>query len=439
MAADANIFQQFLRPVRSVQDYSNDLDAAEGNKLALAAARLKGQQDQQSIADDQTYRTAAQQAGGDQNALVKALMGRGLVKQAQAIQTGMLDTEAKRGTIAKTKMELEKGGIDLEESKRLASLKRAIAFNSPQDAILDIQTRLNNGEFTQEQADQHLGGIPQDQAGFDMWQLNLTKKLLSPEKRVEMVTPKPVEVSDNQTKFFRDMNPGSPTYGKVVDGTTMQIQATPGEVLNDKRSREEGDKNRGVTMRGQNMTDVRAKETNRIAAENKQDKPMTDSQSKAALFGTRMQQANKILDSLAESGTTTSVPGIDAGYGVGSVVNTMASKNQQQLAQAKRDFINAVLRRESGAVIGASEFASGDKQYFPQIGDSKEVIAQKKANRETAMRGILAEVPESRRAEIVGQISGDSRPEGEWGGSSNSKKPVPKTLSGYKYLGVVQD
>ena len=63
------------------------------------------------------------------------------------------------------------------------------------------------------------------------------------------------------------------------------------------------------------------------------------------------------------------------------------------LDQAKRDFTNAVLRRESGAAIAQSEFDSADKQYFPQIGDSDKVIAQKARARQIAIQGVLAEVP----------------------------------------------
>lgn len=135
-------------------------------------------------------------------------------------------------------------------------------------------------------------------------------------------------------------------------------------------------------------------------------KPLTDAQSKAALFGTRMQEANVIFDELEKQGTTTSIPGSRSGMGVGAVISALSPESQQRLDQAKRDFINAVLRRESGAVISDSEFANAEKQYFPQIGDSKEVIAQKKRNREIAQRGIMAEVPQGKRASLAAEISG---------------------------------
>ena len=56
MAADSNIFAQYLRPVKSMQDYSNDMDAAEQNKMALAAGRMKAQQDQQELSDNNAFR-----------------------------------------------------------------------------------------------------------------------------------------------------------------------------------------------------------------------------------------------------------------------------------------------------------------------------------------------------------------------------------------------
>jgi hypothetical protein len=173
--------------------------------------------------------------------------------------------------------------------------------------------------------------------------------------------------------------------------------------MRDETTRSEGALNRIVTVAGQNKLDARARELNQITADNK---PLTEGQSKSALFGSRMMMANKIFDTLEQAGTTTSTPGINTGYGVGSLVNALSSANQQQLMQAKRDFLNAVLRRESGAVIGESEFVNGEKQYFPQVGDTKQVITQKRANREAAMRGVLVDVPERRRAEIVKEITG---------------------------------
>ena len=132
-------------------------------------------------------------------------------------------------------------------------------------------------------------------------------------------------------------------------------------------------------------------------------KPLTEGQSKALLFGTRMKEANETLEKLSTKGVdrpsnlkraTDVVPNAMGGALLQTGANALQSDEQQQVEQAQRDFLNAVLRRESGAVISDQEFDNGRKQYFPQIGDGETVKAQKKRNRDVAMRGILEEVPD---------------------------------------------
>lgn len=72
----------------------------------------------------------------------------------------------------------------------------------------------------------------------------------------------------------------------------------------------------------------------------------------------------------------------------GYAANYMSGPDFQKFDQARRDFVNAVLRRESGAAISASEFDNATKQYFPQPGDSKEKIAEKRKNRQDAIAGV---------------------------------------------------
>ena len=113
-------------------------------------------------------------------------------------------------------------------------------------------------------------------------------------------------------------------------------------------------------------------------------KPMTESQANANLFATRMETADKTLAKLDTQGTdffaslASKAPG----------GNYLLTPEYQMFMQAKLDFLNAVLRKESGAVIGAEELAKGDQQYFPQPGDSPKVIAQKAENRKTAIKGV---------------------------------------------------
>ena len=134
--------------------------------------------------------------------------------------------------------------------------------------------------------------------------------------------------------------------------------------------------------------------------------PLNDVQSKALQFGSRMEESSRNLTRLADQGVTQ--PGLIKraadSVGLGMAANWTQSPEQQQVEQSQRDFINAVLRRESGAAIADSEFDNARKQYFPQPGDSQDVIDQKLKNRAIATAGIKAEVPNADQR--IGQVIG---------------------------------
>lgn len=103
-------------------------------------------------------------------------------------------------------------------------------------------------------------------------------------------------------------------------------------------------------------------------------------------FLLRTQESNKVLNDLEEQGTRFMQQNLEAApFGLG---NYGRDPEFQKFDQARRDFVNAILRRESGAVISDQEFDNANKQYFPVPGDSAEVIAQKRRNRETAIEGL---------------------------------------------------
>jgi hypothetical protein len=124
------------------------------------------------------------------------------------------------------------------------------------------------------------------------------------------------------------------------------------------------------------------------------EKPMTETQSNATAYGMRMKEANAILEDLAKKGVLKGAV-IEAtpliGGALGQVLPSAlggTSAAQQQVNQAKSNFITAVLRKESGAVISDSEFDREDKKYFPQINDNASVIKQKENARKLAIKAI---------------------------------------------------
>jgi hypothetical protein len=95
-----------------------------------------------------------------------------------------------------------------------------------------------------------------------------------------------------------------------------------------------------------------------------------------------MEQSNK---SIAD-GVGTSLAGkIASGIPLGNYVQ---SPEYQKYKQASSNFITALLRQESGAAISKTEFDRYDREYMPQPGDSREVLAQKTEARRVAIEGM---------------------------------------------------
>jgi hypothetical protein len=138
-------------------------------------------------------------------------------------------------------------------------------------------------------------------------------------------------------------------------------------------------------------------------------KALTEGQAKAVAFSARMESADKVLATLSRKGVLTTIPGGMGNNAVGSTITAMSTAEQQQLGQAKRNFVNALLRRESGAVIGADEFANADRQYFPQVGDSRPVIEQKARERRVAIEGMRADVPKGKQGDVDRISGGDAQ------------------------------
>ena len=76
---------------------------------------------------------------------------------------------------------------------------------------------------------------------------------------------------------------------------------------------------------------------------------------------------------------------------LGSTAENLAtSPNRQVYKNAAMDWITANLRKESGAVISEIEFARDFVKFFPQIGDSQQVIKAKQEARKNAEKGMKA-------------------------------------------------
>ncbi len=208
----------------------------------------------------------------------------------------------------------------------------------------------------------------------------------------------PLQVDTGTSIEFRD--PRDPT--KVLQVIPKSQMPTAGQVV----EREEG------TF----LVDTRTGQAKPVVGPQGQaligGKPLTETQSNAVAFGMRAVESNKLVTDLENKGFTNTgvirtavggtmgqapIVGEKLEQGVRSTFNVLPqvlggpSPEQQQVDQARRNFITAVLRKESGAVISPKEYSDEERKYFPQLGDSDKVIKQKQDARKLAIQALEAQ------------------------------------------------
>ena len=429
--ASPNVFASLLQPVRSIYDYQQQLGDIDAQQAQLAQVKRKNALEDAALARSEAERSAfmgaLNQAGGDQEKLISALSGPGatpeMFQRAQALQAAKIKASL---DAANAQKDLAQAGKATEEtaSERLKKYRDAFGqAPTPQHAAQILMAQYQDplvGPIARQMGPlmQVANAIPQTGPEFEQWKMRqalgmekyaehldrqqtqaLTAARNAQIARNDLVTPEGginQPLLDAKAAIARSgasnisMGLGSPVAITGPNGQPMLVQP-PNKA---------GGKAQVVTIDGMPVTPASA------------DKAMTDAQAKANLFGTRAKEADAIVQQLAQSGVDrpSLAQSLTSGEGrTGQLATALATPQQQQLDQAQRDFINAVLRRESGAVISPSEFDNARKQYFVQPGDSPQVISQKARNRQTAIGGILAEVPEGRqgvkRTQSVGKPS----------------------------------
>ena len=181
---------------------------------------------------------------------------------------------------------------------------------------------------------------------------------------------------------------------------------------------------------------------------------MTEAQSNAAMFGGAMAQAQNTIKQLEKSGTVKNavVPGLLTGlaqmvpFGVGENIGNVIQStfnadptgligpnaDQQKLAQSQLAFATAYLRKTSGAAFGASEVSNTIKEFFPLIGDSQKVIAQKEAARDRAVEGMKMSTSKEGRKYIEGYGGGGAAAGGGGIPNATPTNPLGLTIPGVR-------
>ncbi len=365
---DTSIYNN-LQPVKVASPFENAAMLAQiqngqnSNKLAQLqfSQAQQAQSDRNALAD--AYRGAVGTDGAvDYNKLIPGLAAGGQGAQVPAVMKQKLDYEKAAREAEKAQLEghLQKinalgqimGGVKDQASYDMAKQQAAQIFGP--DFVAQIPPQYDPAFIQQKQQE---AMTVADQLG-QKW--------------------KQLDYSLNVDKFGYQQKNDAANRGVTIRGQDIGANTAAA--------------GRAVTLRGQDLTNARANESNQIKLA--QTKPLTEVQGKAALFGARAEEADKILRDLEGKYSRTGLAakvGAEGTWGIGgalgAVGNAMLSPEAQKADQAQRDFVNAVLRQESGAAISQGEFNNARIQYFPQPGDTPSVVAQKARNRKTAIEG----------------------------------------------------
>lgn len=251
------------------------------------------------------------------------------------------------------------------------------------------------------------------------------------EQRSQQNADRSYGLQSSQAAFQREQAKEKPSIQKVKDaaGNESLLLVTP-----DGRSR--------PISTGEAQAMEGSEPNNPFAPSGKQ----TEGQANASLYVGRMFNSEKILrDPKSVEAATSSVErAIDStpivgASGMTGLGNFAQSESYQKFDQAQRDFINATLRRESGAVISDQEFDNARKQYFPRPGDTKDVIEQKKLNRMQAIKGIAGAAGPAYRAPFnfdeKGEMQERNAAKPKAAGAFPPPPKVGESRGGYRFKG----
>lgn len=120
-------------------------------------------------------------------------------------------------------------------------------------------------------------------------------------------------------------------------------------------------------------------------------KPLTEQQSKDTVYATRAEGALPIIDQYGSSLTNPverAVEGDPTGLARG-----LQSQEFQLAQQAGKEFLQAILRKDTGAAITPQETAEYGSVYLPVPGDTPAVLEQKRVSRSRALEAMKAGLP----------------------------------------------
>lgn len=227
--ASSNIFAQYIQPVRSVQDYSNELargDFIEGQN-ALQQSTLRQQQRAEAAAAQRSNALRQLLAGAtDEDTVIQRLLGSGdmeFVTQGQALDKSRQDRAKIGADVGKAKADATKTTGEATD----AALKRyqgMLAYiDTPQGAARWLQAQYQDpatGQLLQgiRPFEEAVQGIPQDPQAFQQWRQQAG---IGMEKVAQFAKEREIAAANNATtQRGQDISAATQRRGQDISAAT---------------------------------------------------------------------------------------------------------------------------------------------------------------------------------------------------------------------------
>jgi len=414
MALDPSIILQGQQIRDPLESYGKALSlkslAAQQQMQANQLADYEQEkQQQQTLAD--LYRSSATGGQLDRGALISGAAQRGLGARIPGLQKSFADLDKSQADVGHIRAQTDESQVKAQKQRLdIAGGTISSLLSNPnvshQDVIGAVSNLVNQGVLQPEQGAQMVRSLPGSPQGLRQFLLQQGLQTMDATKRLEALMPQRVEINNGKQITFADKNPLTNPDGA---GLSVQRVTTPGEDLGAATTRA----GQAVTMRGQNMADARARESNSAALSKpfevtgpdgqpmlvQQDKQggirpvqgfspkgmgatkLTEDQGKATGWLSQATNAFDNMQAAIAGNPGAAKPGIADAVGripgLGALGNQLQGADRQKYMQASSSMSEALLRAATGAGVNESEARQKVTELTPQFGDSDEVIRQK--------------------------------------------------------------
>lgn len=344
---------------------ANMLLADTGPKINLPKTYNEMLGERQQLEGNQNKLTQQSNAFAKENALSS------LLKASVNPETGQVDWN-------KYSQGAAQGGY-AEET--LAGQEQSRALRG--EAASEAKAKYEHFKQYRRDASQLLTGV-KDQAGYEEATAELVSLYPEYEDKIPPdFNPERIAQGRQQAMTFEEQLKQA---SEAEDRTFKQ-----GEAVQKQQNFETG---QDTTRRGQDISQLNQQQNyaqrDRAIEATRINKPLTEAQAKATTFYSQMTSASENIAALEAKGykpeaITTQVEKSLSG----GATNILASPEAQKATQAQNQWAESFLRLKTGAAATESEVKRNVETFFPQIGDSKEVVDQKKLARKQAESDVL--------------------------------------------------